>query len=156
MKYYEILDRVSCNFRLDINGIHGLKHWQRVWENGQRVAEEIHKTNPGAVDLEVVELFAWLHDSERDNDDGDYFHGQRAVNLLDRMIRKKQLVITESQRNTLITALAFHSDGLMDNSSNERTIQTCWDADRLDLTRCGITPDPRLLSKEAASLLVKV
>ena len=37
MKYYEILDRVSCNFRLDINGIHGLKHWQRVWENGQRV-----------------------------------------------------------------------------------------------------------------------
>ena len=30
------------------------------------------------------------------------------------------------------------------------TIQTCWDADRLDLGRVGITPDPSWLCTEAA------
>jgi uncharacterized protein len=30
------------------------------------------------------------------------------------------------------------------------TIQTCWDADRLDLGRVGITPDPKYLCTEAA------
>jgi uncharacterized protein len=30
------------------------------------------------------------------------------------------------------------------------TIQTCWDSDRLDLGRVGITPHPRRLCTEAA------
>jgi uncharacterized protein len=30
------------------------------------------------------------------------------------------------------------------------TIQTCWDADRLDLGRVGITPSPYYLNTEAA------
>ena len=30
------------------------------------------------------------------------------------------------------------------------TIQTCWDADRLDLIRAGITPDPNHLCTAAA------
>ncbi|WP_435019128.1 hypothetical protein TA3x_001124 [Tundrisphaera sp. TA3] len=30
------------------------------------------------------------------------------------------------------------------------TIRTCWDADRLDLGRVGLTPDPRLLCTDAA------
>ena len=30
------------------------------------------------------------------------------------------------------------------------TIQTCWDADRLDLGRVGMMPDPRFLSTEIA------
>ena len=30
------------------------------------------------------------------------------------------------------------------------TIQTCWDSDRLDLGRVGITPDPLYLCTEAA------
>jgi uncharacterized protein len=30
------------------------------------------------------------------------------------------------------------------------TVQTCWDADRLDLGRVGTTPDPRYLCTAAA------
>ncbi|MBT5083254.1 MAG: hypothetical protein HOM62_22025 [Rhodospirillaceae bacterium] len=30
------------------------------------------------------------------------------------------------------------------------TVQTCWDADRLDLGRAGIVPDPRYLCTDAA------
>ena len=39
-------------------------------------------------------------------------------------------------------AAVYHSDGLMED---DLTIQTCWDADRLDLYRVRIRPDPRRL-----------
>jgi len=39
-----------------------------------------------------------------------------------------------------------HGDGLMDA---DITVQTCWDADRLDLGRVGITPDPSRLCTTA-------
>ena len=43
--------------------------------------------------------------------------------------------------------LCHHSDGRVDA---DVTVQTCWDADRLDLGRVGKRPDPRLLCTPAA------
>lgn len=43
-----------------------------------------------------------------------------------------------------------HSGG---DVSTDPTIQSCWDADRLDLGRVGIIPLPRFLSNEAAKLI---
>ena len=42
----------------------------------------------------------------------------------------------------LVEACRYHSDGIVDAHP---TIQACWDADRLDLGRVGIRPDPRFL-----------
>ena len=44
-------------------------------------------------------------------------------------------------------AIRHHSDGLIEA---DVTVQTCWDADRLDLGRVGIIPRPdRLCTEEA-------
>ena len=50
--------------------IHGISHWDRVYENGQRLLA------PGVNPL-VVGLFAYLHDSCRMDDWEDIDHGQR-------------------------------------------------------------------------------
>ena len=42
---------------------------------------------------------------------------------------------------------AEHADGTV---SSDPTVGACWDADRLDLPRVGITPRPELFSTEAA------
>jgi uncharacterized protein len=47
----------------------------------------------------------------------------------------------------LVTACSRHTCGSV---SADPTIGTCWDADRLDLARFGIVPDPELLSTAAA------
>jgi uncharacterized protein len=47
----------------------------------------------------------------------------------------------------LVTACSLHTCG---GVSDVLTIGTCWDADRLDLARFGIVPDPELLSTAAA------
>jgi uncharacterized protein len=48
----------------------------------------------------------------------------------------------------LIRAIRHHSGGKV---STDATIQSCWDADRLDLGRVGIVPAAEFLSSEGAS-----
>jgi hypothetical protein len=43
----------------------------------------------------------------------------------------------------LFRACCNHTDGTL---SADSTIATCWDADRLDLGRVGIVPDPAFMS----------
>ena len=52
----------------------------------------------------------------------------------------------------LYDACKLHTDGLTDG---DITLQTCWDADRLDLGRVGITPLPNLLCSDAARGLIE-
>jgi uncharacterized protein len=47
----------------------------------------------------------------------------------------------------LCEAMRLHSDG---HTESEPAIIACWDADRLDLGRVRITPDPRRLCTEYA------
>ncbi len=51
------------------------------------------------------------------------------------------------ERLLLVTACRDHSDGF---TRADVTVQTCWDADRLDLGRVGMRPDPGRLCTEAA------
>ncbi len=66
-----ILHRVLEDYTLPWNGFHGVAHWARVLENGLRLAEET-----GAA-IEVVQLFAVLHDCRRVNEHDDPEHGPR-------------------------------------------------------------------------------
>lgn len=135
-----VLELVRRTFALPLGGIHGEAHWQRVYDNGQRLAERT------GADARIVELFAYLHDSCRLNDGWDRDHGRRAADLV-RSLNDRLLGLADEGLDSLAYACAYHSDGLVEANV---TVQTCWDADRLDLGRIGIRPDPCHLCTPAA------
>ena len=122
-------------FPLRHSSIHGEDHWMRVLYNGRMLAKET------GANLNVVELFAIIHDCQRDNDDYDLEHGRRAAEYIYE-IRNRWLDINDRETELLVEACKYHSDGLIDA---DITIQTCWDSDRLDLGRVGIKPSPERL-----------
>ena len=136
-----VLREIMAGYALRWDGIHGLRHWGRVLENGRRLAP-----HTGA-DLVVVEWFAVFHDSRRVNDGRDPGHGGRGGDLAGVLHDRGLLDITDEQLTLLRDACERHTDGLVDA---DPTVQTCWDADRLDLARVWITPDPRYLCTPAA------
>jgi uncharacterized protein len=131
----ELITTIRSQFALDWYGIHGIPHWERVRENGLRLARSTG-ANPT-----VVELFAYLHDSRRLDDWEDRGHGARAAVYL-QTLRGRYFDISDKELALVVHACHHHSDGLMEG---DVTVQTCWDADRLDLGRVGIRPDPRCL-----------
>ena len=138
----DLMELIRGQFALGLDGIHGESHWDRVRANGLRLAEET------SADAEIVELFAYLHDSRRLNDGWDLEHGQRAAELV-QTLQGSLLTLTDRQLELLAYACTYHSDGLTDA---DVTVQTCWDADRLDLGRIGIRPDPDRLCTAAAQV----
>ena len=124
---------------------HGLDHWWRVWKNAQLVQE------PGT-DLTVVSLFALFHDSMRYNDNDDPGHSTRGFKLWERFnqLEDVEQYLTRQQQEIFFEACAEHSGGY---TSPDPTIGACWDADRLDLHRLGIWPDPHYMSTQAGIAL---
>jgi uncharacterized protein len=94
----------------------------------------------------VVELFAVVHDARRKNEGFDPEHGVRAAALA-RALLSPEAQLDSSRLQLLEEACRDHSRGLRDG---DVTLQTCWDADRLDLLRAGTLPLPQLLCTEAA------
>ena len=135
-----IVRAVLEEYALPWDGDHGVAHWARVLENGLRLAEET-----GAI-IEVVRLFAVLHDSRRINESRDNRHGPRAAEFA-RTLRGRLIDLPEPEFELLHRACAGHT---IERSHPDVTIRTCWDADRLDLGRVGITPHPSYLCTEAA------
>mgnify|MGYP001818361523 CR=1 FL=1 len=135
-----LLEMIRRDFALSLGGIHGEAHWARVCENGLRLAQQT------GADVEIVELFAYLHDSKRQNDGWDQGHGPRAAEFA-RALDGSILELPPRKLEHLIYACTHHSDGL---TEADVTVQTCWDADRLDLGRIGTVPDPQRLCTPAA------
>lgn len=136
----ELLKTLREDYWLDWDGIHGYPHWVRVRENGLRLAE-LTGANPV-----VVELFAFLHDICRRNDDADPGHGQRAAEYAAELPYVRS-VLSRAELSLLTHACAFHTSG---RTQADIIVQVCWDADRLDLGRIGIRPDPQRLCTDAA------
>jgi uncharacterized protein len=136
----DLMALLRREFALDWQGIHGASHWSRVRVNGLRLS----KVNGARLD--VIELFAVLHDARRENDDYDPHHGSRAADLA-RSLHGTHVRLDDKALELLTFACTYHSDGMVDA---DITVQTCWDADRLDLGRVGIRPDPDRLCTEAA------
>ena len=118
--------------------IHGELHWRTVGANGLWLARSTERA-----DSQVVFLFALLHDTMRLNDGYDPQHGHRAAAFAGELDAEGLLGIDQSQLDLLLHACAEHADGKV---STDPTIGSCWDADRLDLPRVGITPRPELFS----------
>lgn len=141
-----LLEVIKQQFALDWHGVHGVSHWARVRANGLRLAEMT------GANAHLVELFAFLHDSKRLNDGYDPMHGSRAAEFAKQLAEASVIKVSDAELALLMTACEGHSDGL---TTGDITVLTCWDADRLDLGRVYIKPDPKFLCTEAASTLVE-
>lgn len=135
----DLLNFLKGHYRLDWNGIHGVKHWSRVRANGLALAKE------SEANTMVVELFAFLHDSCRENDGRDPQHGSRSADLVYRL-QGNLIHLSATNLDLLVIACRGHTH---EPCHHDPTIGTCWDADRLDLTRIDITPDPDRLCTRA-------
>jgi uncharacterized protein len=131
---------VLDGYVLPTHGTHGVVHWARVLENGLRIAEA------NRADREIVTLFALFHDARRVNEDRDDGHGLRGAELA-RSLRGELVHLDDDRFDLLFEACRLHTDGL---TTGDRTLLACWDADRLDLGRVGILPDPSRLGTKAA------
>lgn len=136
----DLVRAIKDQFQINWQGIHGFSHLARVWENG------IHLTESTGANKKVVQLFALFHDSRRLNENCDPEHGPRGA-LLAESWRGKYYDLNDEEFDLLFTACSLHTKA---RTHVDRTIQTCFDADRLDLGRIGKTPDPKLLCTEAA------
>lgn len=136
----QLIKRLREVFVLDWNGVHGAAHWSRVRINGHILA-----TTNGA-NFDVIEYFAFLHDSCRLNDGHDPLHGPRAAELARTELRD-EILLDDDQFNILTTAMEGHTGGF---EHPNLTVETCWDSDRLDLGRVGNHPNPMYLCTNAA------
>lgn len=133
---------------------HGLPHWARVWSNGQEIAKRHHGAS--TINLDVIAWFAFLHDSCRLNNHGDPGHGPRASQLACRLRDQGIIVLAETEFRQLCLAMEDHSKGIMEGPP---VVRICWDADRLDLLRVGVIPDPKRMctgpGEQMAKMLTK-
>ncbi|KAA5542126.1 hypothetical protein FYK55_15060 [Roseiconus nitratireducens] len=139
-KLKQILETILDGYALPIDGDHGVAHWARVLENGLRLGDET------GADLDVVALFAIFHDSRRVNEVTDPNHGLRGAELA-AQLRGTGFQLDDHAFGLLYRACEGHTD---ERTHPDVTVQTCWDADRLDLGRVGITPHPSRLCTAVA------
>jgi uncharacterized protein len=131
---------IAKQYLLDPAHEHGLSHWARVLENGLRLAE----IEGG--DITVISLFAIFHDACRHNQSLDPGHGSRGAGLAKDLLASNSQVRPD-QLDLLMEACRAHTDG---KTKADLTVQICWDADRLDLARAGITPRRKKLCTSSA------
>ncbi len=136
----KLLRLIRDQYRLPPFGRHGLGHWARVLENGERLA------GITGARRDVVRLFAVFHDACRCNEGVDHGHGGRGAALA-RHLRGEGFTIDDAGMAQLERACALHTKRQTDR---DITVATCFDADRLDLPRVHITVDPRRLATKQA------
>lgn len=145
LDFETISKRVLDQYKLPINGIHGVPHWKRVMDLGLILADA-----EGA-DTTVIRLFSILHDACRRNEASDHWHGLRAAGLATMLFNEGVMEIKTQQLDKLVGACGCHTSA-RPGVSLDVTVQCCIDADRLDLCRLGIVVDPDLLFTTTAKL----
>jgi len=141
----KLVKEILSQFKINKRGVHGPSHWARVKHHGLIIGEQV------GADLEVIKLFAFLHDSQRLSEYRDPEHGLRAAQYA-KSLNGKFFDLNTDQMDLLTTAMEGHSEGELHLNP---TIQTCWDADRLDLGRVGIKPSEEFLSATASNYIEK-
>lgn len=128
--------------------IHGLNHWKRVEAFGLLMAEVCPEA-----DKEVISWFAYTHDSMRTDDGCCTEHGPNAAELIDKVRDTYMSELSDEQIGKLRTACYHHT---FEKNAEDITVDICFDADRLDLLRCGLTPDPQMMAGEIGAELAGV
>ena len=140
MRFIEDIKKIAIDEFIMSNGsIHGISHWNEVYENGMMLSLQ-----PG-VDKLVVALFAYLHDCKREDDLQDPEHGDRAADFVVWLRNTSKLdQLTHPQYQKLWLACLHHHKGVVNRE--DPTIGACFDADRIELIRCGMVPKVELMS----------
>ena len=116
--------------------IHGISHWDRVARNADALSTS-------DVDSLVVRAFAYIHDVERVNENDDWQHGPRAALLVDEICSSVLGFLNDLEIEQLKEACRLHT---LRHKTEDATVNACFDADRLDLGRLGITPNPNKMA----------
>lgn len=140
-----LLASITKQFQLPLASIHGLSHWRRVEALGRHLAAPIK------ADITVVMYFAYLHDSQRINEEHDPNHGERAAVYCKQLMKQQLLTLNANQLKQLLIACKIHSDNRA--KTQGVTVATCLDADRLDLIRLGFKPFSGYLFSDEAKRL---
>ena len=143
--HFEFAYLLEDYFKLDFyKSDHGINHWERVRILGEHLAKVT------GADPDVVYYFAYCHDIKRENEGTDPKHGLRAAEFVNGFFipYPEDADLNKKQIEQLKYACGFHCQS--GAKSDDITIQTCWDADRLDLWRVGVVPDPYFLNTEEA------
>lgn len=135
-----LIHKLSKESLLYGSPIHGLKHWITVERNG------LYLSQFNEANQEIVSLFSYLHDCQRVNEYTDAEHGFRAAEYA-HSIRSEFINLNDADFEKLYYAIEWHNHGRL---SEDDTISTCWDADRLDLDRVGIYPSSDYLTNPEA------
>ena len=133
-----LLNQIKKDTNIWKSSIHGLQHWRDVERNGLFLAQGKN------VNTRIISYFSHLHDCCRENESSDPLHGPRAASYAKK--NKNLFGLNDIDFKKLIRACSGHTFAEPNNNVNlDYEILICWDADRLDLTRVGIRPDPRKL-----------
>jgi uncharacterized protein len=148
-KYFKLIEQIKKEFKIDYYGDHGINHWQRVYENTQKLS------NYYKIESEVFELFALLHDSKRHDEYEDRYHGVRAAGYVQKLLRNGNIQLGKEDTERLLYACANHTKSdKEDPLFNDIIVQICFDSDRLDIGRVGYDVDPAYLATGYAKSLV--
>jgi len=124
--------------------IHGLSHWQRVERNGIILSSENGSIRKD-INIKVVRFFAYLHDKCRLNDWADLEHGVRSADMLPSIRNTILRDLNDEEVSLLDKACRYHAT---EHRTGIPTVDVCFDADRLDLGRVGIVPNPKRMATE--------
>ncbi len=142
----KIIKKIKLGLSISSDSIHAESHWERVAAFGKYIAEK-EKLNK-----HLIRLFAYFHDSKRFNDSVDPKHGPRAAEYI-KTFTLNELGLNKKEQEQLIFACRYHT---YEKTTADKDILACWDSDRLDLPRAGITIDPdRLFTKTAKNIFFK-
>jgi uncharacterized protein len=133
--------RVTAQFKLGHDSVHGPSHWLTVRRNA------LYLSRFHDADEQVVRLFALFHDSCRENEFRDPQHGPRGAQLAIEFRGAGHFHLDDARMLLLVTACEIHNGA---RPQSDATLGVCLDADRLDLGRVGILPDPKRLSTSTA------
>ena len=128
----------------ELGETHGLPHWQRVERNGILLSLENGKIRED-INIKVVRFFAYLHDKCRLDNWTDIEHGVRAADMLSTIRNTILKDFTDEEVSLLEKACRYHTT---EHRTGIPTIDVCFDADRLDLGRVGIVPNPKRMATE--------
>lgn len=147
----DLQNKIECFIKTNIQERyfpeqHDLSHFMRVIVWGLALSR-YNEAKGIIINNKVVVWFGLLHDICRESDFDDKEHGLRAACYV-KMIRNTWLGdLNDNEILLLSEAVKYHNKI---RQYGEITIDTCFDADRLDLLRFGITVNPERLATNAA------
>ena len=145
-----LFEKVSNEFALSLEGIHGVKHWIQVYHYTQFLAKSYN------IESEVFLLFSLLHDSKRENEYEDIEHGIKAARSIEAYQNQGLILLSNEDTERLIFACANHTKA--DKSHplyQDLVVQICLDADKLDIGRVGVIPHESHFLTDVAKKIVK-